>query len=105
MPMRSLTTDRIRCLHPEVVFDRLHRNLAPHDLRRTCARLCQASGGELEQIQFLLGYRRGDVTSGGFLHDVPDRFYRHSVSLSSTYFVNAAEQLSSINPGRSKPLF
>jgi hypothetical protein len=27
--------------------------LAPHDLR-TCARLCHASGGELEQIQLLL---------------------------------------------------
>ena len=31
-------------------------NLAPHDLRRTCARLCRAAGGELEQIQFLLGH-------------------------------------------------
>jgi site-specific recombinase XerD len=30
--------------------------LAPHDLRRTCARLCHASGGELEQNQFLLGH-------------------------------------------------
>jgi site-specific recombinase XerD len=30
--------------------------LAPHDLRRTCAKLCQASGGELEQIQFLPGH-------------------------------------------------
>ena len=30
--------------------------LAPHDLRRTCARLRHASGGELEQIQFLLGH-------------------------------------------------
>jgi site-specific recombinase XerD len=30
--------------------------LAPHDLRRTCARLCKAAGGELEQIQFLLGH-------------------------------------------------
>lgn len=30
--------------------------LSPHDLRRTCARLCHASGGELEQIQFLLGH-------------------------------------------------
>jgi integrase len=30
--------------------------LAPHDLRRTCSRLCHASGGELGQIQFLLGY-------------------------------------------------
>ena len=28
----------------------------PHDLRRTCARLCHQAGGELEQIQFLLGY-------------------------------------------------
>jgi site-specific recombinase XerD len=31
-------------------------NLAPHDLRRTCARLCHLAGGELEQIQFLLGH-------------------------------------------------
>jgi integrase len=30
--------------------------LAPHDLRRTCARLCHGAGGELEQIQFLLGH-------------------------------------------------
>ena len=30
--------------------------LAPHDLRRTCARLCRAAGGELERIQFLLGH-------------------------------------------------
>jgi len=32
------------------------QNLAPHDLRRTCARLCHLAGGELEQIQFLLGH-------------------------------------------------
>ena len=30
--------------------------LAPHDLRRSCARLCYGAGGELEQIQFLLGH-------------------------------------------------
>jgi site-specific recombinase XerD len=30
--------------------------LAPHDLRRSYARLCHESGGELEQIQFLLGH-------------------------------------------------
>src|SRR5215471_17131401 len=30
--------------------------LAPRDLRRSCARLCRAAGGELEQIQFLLGH-------------------------------------------------
>jgi len=31
-------------------------NVAPHDMRRTCARLCHEAGGELEQIQFLLGH-------------------------------------------------
>jgi site-specific recombinase XerD len=30
--------------------------LAPHDLRRSCARLCHAASGEMEQIQFLLGH-------------------------------------------------
>ena len=30
--------------------------LAPHDLRRSCARLCHTAGGEMEQIQFLLGH-------------------------------------------------
>jgi len=30
--------------------------LAPHDLRRSCARLCHNAGGELEQIQFLPGH-------------------------------------------------
>ena len=31
-------------------------HVAPHDLRRSCAKLCHRSGGELEQIQFLLGH-------------------------------------------------
>jgi integrase len=30
--------------------------LAPHDLRRTCARLCRLADGELDQIRFLLGH-------------------------------------------------
>jgi integrase len=30
--------------------------LASHDLRRTCAKLCRKAGGELEQIQLLLGH-------------------------------------------------
>jgi integrase len=30
--------------------------IAPHDLRRSCARLCHVAGGEIEQIQFLLGH-------------------------------------------------
>jgi integrase/recombinase XerD len=32
------------------------KNFAPHDARRTCARLCLKSGGDLEQIQMLLGH-------------------------------------------------
>ena len=31
-------------------------SVAPHDLRRTCARLCHQAGGELDQIQSLLGH-------------------------------------------------
>ncbi len=49
---------------PNVVWDVVKRcakdagidHLAPHDLRRSCARLCHDLGGELEQIQFLLGH-------------------------------------------------
>src|SRR5947207_799135 len=44
----------------ELVKDAARRvgidNLAPHDLRRTCARLCHLAGGDLDQIQFLLGH-------------------------------------------------
>jgi site-specific recombinase XerD len=31
-------------------------HIAPHDLRKTCAKLCHSNGGEIEQIQFLLGH-------------------------------------------------
>ncbi len=33
-----------------------HPDLTPHDLRRTCAKLCRKAGGDLEQIQLLLGH-------------------------------------------------
>ena len=36
--------------------------IAPHDLRRTCAKLCRAGGGELEQIQLLLGHTSVQTT-------------------------------------------
>ena len=36
--------------------------IAPHDLRRTCAKLCRAGGGELEQIQMLLGHASVQTT-------------------------------------------
>src|SRR6202047_337060 len=37
-------------------------HIAPHDLRRTCAKLCHRRGGELEQIQFLLGHASVQTT-------------------------------------------
>jgi integrase len=38
-------------------------HLGPHDLRRTCAKLCRKAGGELEQIQALLGHEDLSTTS------------------------------------------
>lgn len=40
----------------------LEVNLKAHDLRRTCAKLCRAAGGELEQIQMLLGHASIETT-------------------------------------------
>ena len=54
--------------------------VAPHDLRRTCAKLCHAGGGELEQIQFLLGHASVQLTERylgckqNLGHPVNDRF-------------------------------
>ena len=36
--------------------------IAPHDCRRTCAKMCRAAGGELEQIQLLLGHASVQTT-------------------------------------------
>jgi integrase len=55
-------------------------NLAPHDLRRTCARLCHDCSGELEQIRFLLGHASVQTTERyigskqKLHHTVNDRF-------------------------------
>ena len=38
-------------------------HLGPHDLRRTCAKLCRKAGGELEQIQALLGHEDLSTTA------------------------------------------
>ena len=54
--------------------------IAPHDLRRTCAKLCHSSGGELEEIQFLLGHASVQTTERylgckqNLGHPVNDRF-------------------------------
>ena len=55
-------------------------HVAPHDLRRTCAKLCHTSGGELQQIQFLLGHVSVQTTERylgckqNLTHPVNDRF-------------------------------
>ncbi len=66
------TCDQIRGDHlgEKVVWQMLkqyaaavgHPGIAPHDLRRTCAKLCRAAGGELEQIQLLLGHASVQTT-------------------------------------------
>jgi integrase len=69
-PIRRSGAVMTRKLTPNVVWYVVGRlaarseigRLAPHDLRRTCARLCHAAGGELEQIQFLLGHASVQTT-------------------------------------------
>jgi integrase len=48
----------LRGMQPDWAF----AGVAPHDLRRTCAKLCRATGGELEQIQMLLGHTSVQTT-------------------------------------------
>ena len=40
--------------------------MAPHDCRRTAAKLCRAAGGELEHIQLLLGHASVQTTERYF---------------------------------------
>lgn len=63
---RSINAGRIwgSGMTPKVLWEVLRaaasragiEELAPHDLRRTCARLRHLAGGQLDQIQFLLGH-------------------------------------------------
>jgi hypothetical protein len=60
---REIGNDQSRSVYRRVRFGRNTLDsdagltkLAPHDLRRIALRLCRAAGGELEQIQFLLGH-------------------------------------------------
>ncbi|MGB9072566.1 MAG: tyrosine-type recombinase/integrase [Terriglobales bacterium] len=63
--------------------------IAPHDLRRTCAKLCHSSGGEIEQIQFLLGHASVQTTERylgckqNLGHPVNDRFNLATVAAAS----------------------
>jgi integrase len=68
----------------QTVFDTVVRygnalgmRIRPHDLRRTCAKLCRREGGDLEQIQLLLGHSSIQVTeqylrTGQHLADAPN---------------------------------
>ena len=51
----GITKRVVSCVVRECAAQAGIAKLAPHD-RRTCARLCHVAGGELEQIQFLLGH-------------------------------------------------
>jgi site-specific recombinase XerD len=55
-PDQPLSEDAIYSLVKQCGAAIGHPDLAPHDLRRTCAKLCRKAGGDLEQIQFLLGH-------------------------------------------------
>ena len=52
----GITERVVWCIVRECASKAKLEKVAPHDLRRTCARLCHEAGGELEQIQFLLGH-------------------------------------------------
>ncbi len=58
--MKQVFSQRSRRVHwsPARPFQKLFSSqLLPRlDLRRICARLCHQAGGELDQIQFLLGH-------------------------------------------------
>src|SRR2546425_9174256 len=105
MPMRSLTADRIRCFQPRyrsVVCTETcpKRNL---DLLQFASRrMAEPGTGTPQIVRRQLGYTDA---LGGFFHDVPNRLYGHAISPCPSYPVDPAEQLSSINPARSKPLF
>jgi integrase len=58
-PGKALTENSIWWIVREYAGNLDLGKIAPHDLRRTCARLCRKSGSTLEQIQLLLG--RGSI--------------------------------------------
>jgi site-specific recombinase XerD len=59
---QRITEKVVWCVVREFAAKANLERLAPHDLRRTCARLCHEAGGELEQIQFLLGHESVQTT-------------------------------------------
>lgn len=65
------------------------QHIAPHDLRRTCAKLCHTNGGEIEQIQFLLGHASVQTTERylgckqNLWHPVNDLFHLGDIAVAA----------------------
>ena len=84
------------------------KHIAPHDLRRTCAKLCHTSGGEIEQIQFLLGHASVQTTERylgckqNLGHPVNDLF-RLGNTDAPTYVVLAGTAVLRVKPESAQP--
>ncbi|MGA8029255.1 MAG: tyrosine-type recombinase/integrase [Bryobacteraceae bacterium] len=82
--------------------------LAPHDLRRTCAKLCHTAGGALEQIQLLLGHSSAQTTQKylgtrqNLVHSVNDHL-PIAISLNKPGYADQNKPLVKKKPARSQP--
>jgi integrase len=59
---QHLTERRLLCREKVAARKTGLQHIATHDLRRTCAKLCHTTGGEIEQIQFPLGHASVQTT-------------------------------------------
>src|SRR6266446_1698212 len=104
MPMRSLTADRNPLFAPKVAFGRLHRNVPQKKLNLLqLASRCVAEPST-GPSQIVWRQLRHSDASGGFLHNVPNRLHRHTISPCPSYFVDPAEKFPSINCGCGEPI-
>ena len=66
--------------------------LAPHDLRRTCARLRHVAGGELDQIQFLLGHV--SIQTGANAEEAKSAYSRRDFACKNALVLREAREAS-----------
>ena len=84
------------------------QHIAPHDLRRTCAKLCHTNGGEIEQIQFLLGHASVQTTERylgckqNLGHPVNDLFRLGNIG-TATYVVLAGAAVLTVKTEGAQP--
>lgn len=60
-------------------------DVTPDDLRRTCAKLCRQEGGDLDQIQIMLGHASIQTTER-FLNGVPKRVEAPNIRLRMNWY-------------------